>query len=106
VKATFTLGAASNGINPVTEPVTLQVGTFSTAIPPGSFTKQKNGQFTFDGTLNDVALEVRISPSGGKSFAFQAKGKGADLTGIANPVAVGLTIGDDSGTTTITAQIQ
>jgi hypothetical protein len=35
--ATFTLGAGSNGIAPLTEPVIIQVGTFSTVIPPGSF---------------------------------------------------------------------
>jgi len=53
-----------------------------------------------------VALEALIASSDGKSFTLQAEGKGADLTGTVNPVAVGLTIGDDSGTTTVTAQIR
>ena len=34
------------------------------------------------------------------------EGKGADSTGTVNPVTVGLTIGDDSGSTTVTAEIQ
>jgi len=47
----FTLGAASNGINPLTEPVTLQLGTSSLSIPSGSFTKNARGQYTFRGTI-------------------------------------------------------
>ena len=37
LNSSFTLGSASNGINPPGEPVTLQVGAFTTTIPSGSF---------------------------------------------------------------------
>jgi hypothetical protein len=33
----FTLGAGSNGINPVNEAVILQLGNFNVQIPSGSF---------------------------------------------------------------------
>jgi hypothetical protein len=105
-RATFTLGPATNGINPPTEAVSLQIGTFSTIIPAGSFQAGPHGQFTFDGVINGVTLEVRIAPQGGNSFIFQAEGTNADLSGTTNPVTVTLTIGDDSGTTTVTAEIQ
>jgi hypothetical protein len=38
-------------------------------------------------------------------YAFDAEAKRADLTGTTNPVQVSLTIGANSGTTSITADI-
>lgn len=104
VKATFTLGAGSGGIDPLTEEVSFQVGTFSTSIPAGAFKQDKKGRFKVEGVIDGVALEVVIQPLRGGSFEFKAEGEGADLTGTANPVAVALTIGDDSGSTTTTAE--
>jgi 6-phosphogluconolactonase (cycloisomerase 2 family) len=100
----FTLGKNSNGINPVTENVTLKIGSFSVTIPAGSFTKNPNGRFAFQGAINGVSLQVQIVPLGNNSFTFKAEGAGANLTGLTNPVTVVLTIGNDSGSTTTTAQ--
>ncbi|HEY4846907.1 MAG TPA: choice-of-anchor tandem repeat GloVer-containing protein, partial [Methylocella sp.] len=108
LKARFTLGSASNGINPPTEPLTLNVGTFTTTIPPGSFKAHKGsifGPFTFDGVINGVALEVRIAPTGAKRYSFRAEGDNASLTGTANPVPVTLSLGDDGGTVSVNADI-
>jgi hypothetical protein len=46
-----------------------------------------------------------IKRTGTLRYAFHAKAKGADLTGIKNPVQVTLTIGDDSGTASVKADI-
>ena len=106
VKATLTLGASNNGINPLTQAVAVQVGTFSTTIPAGSF-KLKKGRFTFEGVINGVKLEAVLRPLIlGNDYEFKVEGKGADLTGTANPVTVKLTIGDDNGSKTITAKIK
>jgi hypothetical protein len=99
LKESFTLGANSNGINPVTEKVTLQIGTFSVMIPAGSFT-HVFGEFKFEGTINGVDLGVQIVPLGNNIFTFKAEGTGVDLTGLTKPVTVVLTIGINSGTTT------
>ncbi len=99
LKESFTLGANSNGINPVTENVTLQIGTFSVTIPPGSFKQIPHGRFTFEGVINGVSLEVQIVPLGNNIFIFKAEGRGVDLTGLTNPVTVVLTIGNDTGST-------
>ena len=110
VKATFSLGAGSDGIAPLTEDVSLQVGTFSTTIPAGSFTfvpakPRKPAHFKFEGVIGGVSLQAKIIPLGADSFEFKAGGQGADLTGTVNPVTVGLTIGDDGGSTMVTAEI-
>jgi 6-phosphogluconolactonase len=106
LKESFTLARNSNGINPVTENVTLKIGTFSVTIPPGSFKQIPHGRFAFEGVVNGVSLEVQIVPLGNNIFTFKAEGTDVDLTGLTNPVTVVLTIGIDSGTTTATAEFQ
>lgn len=106
VKAAFTLGAGSNGIAPLAEDVSLEVGTFSATIPAGSLTQDEKGRFKFEGVIGGVALEAQIRPLGGGAFEFKAEGEGADLTGTANPVEVGLAIGSDVGAATVTAEFE
>jgi probable HAF family extracellular repeat protein len=109
LQAHFTLSSNAPGINPVTDPVTLQIGTFTTTIPPGSFKKHEGenegGVFTFHGVIDGVRLEALIKRTGTLRYAFFAEAKGADLTGTKNPVQVSLTIGGDSGTTSVNAAI-
>jgi hypothetical protein len=105
LKSSFTLGTASNGINPVAEAVTLQIGSYSVTIPAGSFTKNTKGIFVFQGTISGVPLQVRINPTGASSYTLQAQGSGANFSGITNPVTVTLTIGDDTGSAQLNAQI-
>jgi len=106
LKESFTLGANSKGINPVTEDVTLQIGTFAVTIPAGSFEQKPNGRFDFKGVINDVKLKAQIVPLGNNIFTFNAEGKGVDLTGLTSPVTVVLTIGTDSGSTAVRAQFK
>jgi len=58
--SSFTLSSTAR-INPIAEPVTLQVGTFSTTIPPGSFRKDEDedGFFTYQGVIDGVRLKCR-----------------------------------------------
>jgi YVTN family beta-propeller protein len=101
----FILSSNAPAINPVTEPVTLQVGTFTTTIPPGSFKKQKDESFTFQGKIHGVGLGALIKRTGTLRYLFEAKGLGANLTGTVNTVYVTLAIGGDSGATSVTAHI-
>jgi YVTN family beta-propeller protein len=102
--SSFTLGSASNGTNPVTEAITLQIGTFTTTIPAGSF-KEIGGIFVFHGVIGGARLEALIAPTGSSRYALVAAAQDANLTGTVNPVPVTLTIGDDCGTASVTALI-
>jgi hypothetical protein len=108
IKASFTLGAASNAINPPTEQVTLQIGSSTITIPPGSFVKAgSGGYFTFVGVVDNVSLNVLIRLTSGNNYIFGVIAKNVSLT-VPNPpntVPVTLTIGDDGGTTSVTAVI-
>jgi hypothetical protein len=101
----FTLSNTAPAINPLTEPVTLQVGSFATTIPIGSFVAQKDGSFAFKGVIDGVSLEALIKPTGTLRYAFQAKATGANLTGTENQVYATLIIGGNGGATSVTAEI-
>ena len=95
VKGTFTLGAGSDGIHPLTEEVTLQVGAFTATIPAGSFRRDGRDKFKFKGIVAGARLEVKIEREG-KGFEFKAEGKGAQV-GRANPVTLRFAVGNDAG---------
>jgi hypothetical protein len=67
--------------------------------------KGKDGSFAFKGIIDGVSLEALIKQTGTLRYAFQAKATGANLTGTTNTVYVTLTIGGDSGATSVTAHI-
>jgi hypothetical protein len=106
INSSFTLGDDSNGISPLTEAVTLQLGSYSVTIPKNSFTKTRRGKHVFEGTIDGLALQAQIAPMTANSYRFTAEGSGARLGATNNPLNVGLTIGDDAGTTTVTAEIE
>jgi hypothetical protein len=107
--ATFTLGPASNGIDPPNEPVNLHLkggsGVYSVVIPAGSFRKDRGG-FAFGGTIEKVRLRAAIRPSRQGAFEFELENERANLKGFANPVTVSLAIGDDGASTTVRAKIE
>jgi hypothetical protein len=105
VEGAFTLNSTSNGIDPVTEGVTLDLNQFSITVPPGSFVGDPVNGWEFQGIINGVEMEAQIQPTGPPgSYEFTVEGQQADLTGMQNPVTVTLTIGDESGRANVQAQ--
>jgi len=109
LNSSFTLGAGGS-INPLTQPVTLVVGTYSVTIPPGSFIQLQNGKkagsYVFSGTINGVSLSIQIVTLGGSSYQFKVTAQPVDLTKLPNPVALTITIGNNTGTMPALATFQ
>lgn len=105
VNSRFTLGSSSNGINPITEGVVFQVGSFLAIAPPGAFTQNTDGSFAFQGVISGVNLKIQIRPLLNGRFAVHVAGNGVNLAwrelAGADPVSVGLAIGNDTGVTTL-----
>ena len=104
--ASFSLGQGCEGIDPLKEPVTLKVGTFTTTIPAGSFLGSGSGPFYFVGKVRGVELEVAIERTGTQQYLLTAAAEYANLAGTENPVPITLAfLGGDSGTASVAATI-
>ena len=77
------------------------MGGFSATIPAGSFAAV-GGSFTFTGAINGVPMDATIQPQAG-GYAFTFDGAGAPNLPAANPVTVGLGIGNNGGAIQVTA---
>src|SRR5262249_9956236 len=104
LKELITLGAASNGVNPLTEDVTLQIGPYKVTFPAGSFRALPNSKFVLAGVISGVSLSAQFERVSANSFNFKVSALGVNLISVTNPVTVFVTIGDDSGTTTTIAK--
>ncbi len=108
--ASFTLGPGSNGISPLTEPLTLRIGGLTTMIPAGGFTAVKEHQgkgaaqeiLLYGGQTGDTSVEAQLIPmrqGKSRSYVFQIWESGGSVS-LTNQrfVPIELTIGDDQGT--------
>jgi hypothetical protein len=95
VRGQFTLGDATNCINPLSDTITRQIGSDTITLPPSSF-KPHNGEYVINGSFRGASVSMQVEQRSKDECEFSARGNGAN----ANPLSIGLTIGDDSGTTT------
>jgi YVTN family beta-propeller protein len=96
----FSLGASGLGIHPLVDPMSLQIGPDVILVPAGSLTQASNGTYGFQGTINGVALQIRIA-SAGASYSFQSQGTGANGLPTSGTTRVVLTIGNNTGSITL-----
>jgi len=69
-------------------------------MPHGVAYEWGSNRYGFAGVIDGVSLSAQLQPLSSNSFALKVSALGVNLTGLTNPVAVAVTIGDDSGTTT------
>jgi Concanavalin A-like lectin/glucanases superfamily len=96
----FVPGPESDGIDPANETVSIQIGAFSITLPAGSF-RPLGANFSFDGVIAGVRLQVKIIQLNSHGWRLTAKGGHANLSGTAIPVKVGISLGDDTGSITL-----
>ena len=97
---------AGNGIRPDIEPVTLQLNTFTTTIPAGSFIKAADGSYVLLKVINGVFYNCYIRPQGGSTYEVHMSGTSATIPPTTNPVVVRpRSAGDDSGLASVDASI-
>ena len=116
------LNAASNGLAPKVENVTVSLGAFSLTIPAGSFVKKADKDddhgkrdrddrddrittYHFKGVIAGVSLSAEIELGPRHTFRFEFEGQHASFGLVSNPVTVGLAIGDDVGQVVVKADI-
>ncbi len=99
LKADFTLGSGSPGIDPPTQALTVQIGSYTLTIPAGSFQALPHGKFNYSGTVNGVAVSAQLVTTGPGAYSLHVSGTGVDLTGLPSPVTITITIGDNTGST-------
>ncbi len=95
----FTLGQTSDGINPVAERISLQVGSYGVTLPPQSLHMTSKGSYVYQGTINGESLQLQIIPGQPATYTLKAQVSGTTPLTIADPAVVGLTIGNDLGVT-------
>ena len=108
IKAVLVRPKASDGVDPSAEEVALDVGSFSLTIPAGSFKLTETtpvSQFRFEGDVDGVNLEMSIRIFD-ELVWFDAEAEPAELPVSSSPLVVAFRIGDDTATTTATADIR
>ncbi len=98
----FGLGAYSQGIDPQSDAVSIQIGPMLISIPAGSLKKTDEG-YAFHGRIRGVRVEATISPRGNNRFTIDLEGHGdQQLASLTSPVTVLLAVGTNSGTASAT----
>lgn len=90
---TFTPGASSDGLNPLTEHVVFLAGSYSWVLPPGSFTQASDGALTFQGSISGVQLGIQLKRA--QNGTWSVKLNANPVSGITVPTVVGVRIGND-----------
>jgi hypothetical protein len=94
----FVLVADGDGINPITELITLSVGDATLEIPAYHFIENKPGSYRFVGEIDDMDVNLSIENTDFNAYILRAKVRGITLSGLSHQLRVKLAIGNDQAT--------
>lgn len=114
LQAFLTTAPDGSPINPIAQGVSLGIGSYAVTIEPGTFHQVPQGWWVYSGTINGIALKVRISQvssstsqakgnqkkqnvTGSNSYEVQVTATGVDITTSSDPATVSLTLGTNVG---------
>ena len=95
LRGSFSLGADSNGFDPLTQPVLLQLGSLPIPIQKGLFSQDSKGDYVFQGVVGSAAVDFRITPVTRTRFKFRVEGLTAAPFRLTNPARFILMIGNN-----------
>ena len=95
LRGSFSLDTDSDGIDPLTQNVLLQLGSLPIPVQKGLFKQASNGEYVFQGVLGVAALDFRIKRITTTSFEFRVEGRTATPFRVTNPARFILMIGSN-----------
>lgn len=97
----FVTQSGGPAIDPATQGMTLAIGSpqiYSVTIPASSFQVANKGWYTFNGAINGVSIQARISQQAANIYEVQVQASGVNVSSQPNP-PITLTFGPNTGTT-------
>lgn len=95
LRGSFTLGTDSNGVDPLSQQVLLQLGSLPIPIQKGLFSQDSKGDYVFQSVVGSAAIDFRIKPVTSTRFKFEVEGVTATPFRVTKPARFILMIGNN-----------
>jgi hypothetical protein len=102
VNGSIVLNYNTDGIDPMTQDLKVNIGSYTLTIPKGSFFGIPVGtgyHYIYYSMINNAHVLVHLREDEQDTYTFFVQITHIDLSGTANPVVISLSIGNDSGET-------
>jgi hypothetical protein len=106
LRSWFSVANSGKVLDPISVPVALRIANYTVNVPAGSFRRlwdSSSSPYIYEGTIDGTRLVMGLIPRASKNYEFTAIGSPVVWHNVTNPVTVSLTIGTDSGTTSVKA---
>lgn len=90
----ITTTASFDSFRPDVAGMSVEVGAFTTTIPPGKFKKAADGSYVYNAWVNGVVYNAYVRPLGANKYMAHLLMRNAPLPQIANPAQVRLSFGN------------